>query len=387
MLLEQLLSQPSEQPNLLYRASTYPEGRTSHLVRDIIALANSDHGAARYIIFGVERPGDKDAMIGLGEEQLALLRQQNRDLARLIEPSLEIAPVYAQVNGKIFAAVEISACDNPPYVAREDVSQSLRRGECWVIGNAGIRPAQREDFDRMYARSGIRDEPLEPVSVGLGEDLDCRLMTIAIPDRSALPSQIAVRKLKQSVEARRSARSMLGHHDTGIARLVHARLHGNDVPFDPSGTATLVEEFRSAKSAYRDADEHYLYEQRAIRLNLVLCNNGEETLRGAVLELSLPRVPGFDVADRIHHAPGDEVARREAELMGYPLVRKTKYSARVIAELGDLEQKREQPVFDCPLRLAIGPEMKDQKIALRYAIAASGLDEPLRGRLKLKFRV
>ena len=42
-------------------------------------------------------------------------------------------------------------------------------------------------------------------------------------------------------------------------------------------------------------------------------------------------------------------------------------------------------VFEVPLRLRIGPEMRGMKVALKYRLAAGGLREALHGRLKLVF--
>jgi hypothetical protein len=385
MHLENILKQSADTPNIIFRARVYGIDKQEDLVREVIALANLTHTDTRHIVFGIERQSGFDNVLGLSDDDLQALKIQTRLLAKIIEPEIQLLPIFAQVRGKSIGVLEITACDNPPYVVKDDMSERMRRGECWVLGDSGIRPAVRQDLDRMYAQKG--GAGANRVSVGLGDDLSCQVMEILIPDRSQLPSRVAGKKLRQAIQAKRSTRKMLGTDDTGIARLIHARIHGPDIPYNPSGTQTLIQGYHQAQDEHRESDRYYLYEVCAVKLNLIVKNNGSLPLKNAIFELSMPRLNEFDVADCLLSPEGQQRSKQELALLDYPEVKKYSDAIRVRAELGDLSPDKEQAVFECPLRIAVGPEMHAKKIAIRYSLMAEGLQQPVQGRLKLKFCV
>jgi hypothetical protein len=73
--------------------------------------------------------------------------------------------------------------------------------------------------------------------------------------------------------------------------------------------------------------------------------------------------------------------------MSYPDVKKSANAAQIRVLVGNLAPGGEQPLFEIPLRLAVGPNMNRAKVAIRYVLSARGLDNNMQGRLKLKFRV
>lgn len=383
MLLEPLLDQPADSPHILFRLEPYGSPRREQLIRDIIGLANAAFDVPRYIVFGADGHTGSPGRRGLSEAELETVKADVREASRLIEPELQLAPVYSRIEGKFFAAVEIHACDNPPYVVKEDFSRRLRRGECWVRTGVHSRPVKRADLDRMYAQKAAVSKP--KVQVGLSGDPAREVLELDMPDTGSPPSLQAMEKLRQSIEAKQAARQ-LNRDDTDVARLVHTRLYGADQPFVPRGMDTLVDGLSSVEDEYREADLYYFYEQQAIKLNLTVSNGCDHALEGAAIELSIPRTEDFDVAEHLVAGPAATASNLEKELAGYPQVHKKGNVITVRASLGDIPPGARLPVFECPLRLAVGPKMKGQKVAIRYALVAQGLGMPCRGRLKLKFR-
>ena len=384
MFLEQLLDQSPDSPGLIFRRRPYGAQSQENLIREIIAMANAELDTPRYIVFGAESGSGLVDLIGLEEPDLDAIKQDSRTASRLIEPELQLAPIFAQVRGRQVAALEIDGCGDPPYVVRQDITERLRRGECWIRSSGQIRPAQRTDLDEMYARK--RASRQAPVRVGLGDDIDCEMLELSVPDTSNPPSKQALRKIEQAIAAKKAAQQMLGRDDTAMARLVHARLYGSDVPFTARGMETLVEGFNAVEAEHKPADLFYLFEQQAIKLNLIIQNIRRDTLSGTAIEINFPRAEGFDIADHLYTDPAASASKLELELLGYPKVTKTASAIRVRASLGDLAAGSRQATFESPLRLAVGPEMRGQKVALRYTVVAHGLSHPCRGRLKLKFR-
>jgi hypothetical protein len=378
MLLDQILSQGPDSPALLLRRDPHPSGDRAALVRDVLAAANADAGPVRYVLFGAEESGSRIRVVGLTPGALDRVRDLVRGLAELIEPPVQLTPLFAEVEGKPVAALEIRGCDDPPYTLRQRVADAMRTGACWVRADGDFRPARREDLERIYARRVVKPPP--PVDLGLDRDPCCLQMQLTVPDTSRPPSQRARAQLLSLIDAKRTAEKVLQQDDAGLARLF-----GASEPFVARGVDTLTQQYDYATDQYVDADNHYFYEQQAVQLQLTVRNNQPQTLVGIEVELSLPVVAGFDVADRLYADTAGGRSSIESRLVGYPEVEKAGRRASVRTTLGTLDSGRPQPLFEAPLRIRVGPEMRGMKIAITYLLTARELTEPVTGRLKLVF--
>ena len=171
-----------------------------------------------------------------------------------------------------------------------------------------------------------------------------------------------------------------------MAKLAHARIFGADEPFIARGVDTLVEQYNCTTDEFSDADNHYYYEVQALKLDFAVRNNQAYALDDVEVELDLPQVPGFQVADRLHFDPADGGSEIESRLAGYPEVHKGTDRATVNVSLGTLQPGVSQSLLEKRLRLHVGPEMSGMKVAIKYRLTAKGLAKPIRGRLKLVFR-
>lgn len=387
MSLAEILQQLPERQELLFRRVPYEDAFRHLLLRDVLALANIDFDGPRRILFGIDEAADRPRVIGLDPAAIDRVHGQLVGLPAMIEPGLRILPVVAEVGNRRVVAVEIDACANPPYVARERVADEMHTGACWIRDGAEIRPVRRVDLEKIYARRGesppLAAEVLPAPCIGLGDDPECEVLTLQIPDNSNPPSKQARDRIRKALEAQKAARRF-GDEDTGLARLAHARIFGADAPYVAQGVDTLVERYNHSVDEFRDADLYYRYEQQAVRLNLTV-QVGPAGLENAVTELHLPRVAGFDIADRIYVEVPDARSDVENRLLGYPDVRKRKDRFVVRVGLGNLEPGTRRLLFDAPLRLAVSRPMQGRKLAIRYALAAANLEQPAVGRLKLVF--
>lgn len=384
MLLEQVLSQAPDAPSLLLRRDVYADDDQPALIRDVLAAANAAAGVARHVLFGVEAMGGRIHVHGLDTYEMERFRELCRGIAELIEPDLRLTPILADAHGKSIAGLEVSGCENPPYTLRKGVAEDMRTGACWVQAGGDLRPARREDLERIYARRAA--VPAVPVEIGLNQDPGCLLIQLDVPDTWRPPSQRARAKLLSAINASKSAAGVLGREDTGMARLAHARIFGADEPYVQRGVDTLVEQYNCTTDEYSDADNYYYYEQQAVKLDFAVRNNQAYALDGVEVELDLPQVPGFQVAGRLYFDPADGGSEIESRLAGYPEVHKGTGRATVNVMLGTLQPGVPQPLFERSLRLHVGPEMCGMKVAIKYQLTAKGLAKPIRGRLKLVFR-
>jgi len=386
MQFEKLLEQPVASPNLLLQGTICGPAEYAKLLRNVMSLANADAKGTRHVLFGVRRDADQLHFSKLSDHDLQILETYPELIARYIEPHLRVESHIGTAHGHLVAALSLNVCDDPPYITKMDAGQNLRRGDCWVREGGVCRPAQRADLDRMYKVNSIRraGKGSGIVQIGFGDSPVQRSLTIALPDTSNPPSAQAAARMKKEIEARRAARNV-NLEDTGLARLVHARLYGNDQPFEAHGLDTLVQGYNAVLEDYREHDDYYFFEARAIKLGFSMVNTGQAPLENVRIMLSLPWAGYFRVADRLYGSPARPVTRKESELLGYPPVQRYQSVIQVKNSLSMLEPDVVTPVFEQSLRIAVGPELAGKKVALRYAIQADGLSIPEEGTLKILF--
>jgi hypothetical protein len=210
-------------------------------------------------------------------------------------------------------------------------------------------------------------------------------LEFVLPEVQNPPSAQAAARMKKQIEARRAARNV-NLEDTGLARLVHARLYGNEQPFEAHGLDTLVQGYNAVLDDHHEHDNYYHFETQAVKLNFTMVNTGQTSLENVRLMLSLPWAEPFRVADRLYGPPGKPVTKKESELRGYPSVQRYQTVVQVKNAYTSLEPDVVTPVFEQALRIAVGPELAGKKVALRYAIQADGLARPEEGTLKIAFK-
>ena len=190
--------------------------------------------------------------------------------------------------------------------------------------------------------------------------------------------------MKNKIDARQAAQQ--GNvEDTGLVRLVHARLYGNESHYEEQGINTLVEGYNHVIDSHEEEDNYYFCETHAVKINLCMVNTGHEALEDVSIHLVMPWAEQFKVVDRLYGPPGQPVSLKESELRGYPRVKQYKSAVQVKQSLDLLRPDDVITVFEQDLRIAIKPKLAGQKVAIRYSIHAKGFEVPEEGRLKLVF--
>lgn len=172
-----------------------------------------------------------------------------------------------------------------------------------------------------------------------------------------------------------------------VARLTHARLFGSDSPYEDKTADELAAEMEQIEREYRNQDEHFLYEENVEKMQLVVYNQGDEPIRDASLSLVMPNHTAFYVASHLPklHKNDRFVDRSPAEQSDYPSVNLTDDAIQVSEKLGDIPPGEVIEVFDAPLRLCVGTDLKGRKFGIQYSLFAQNLRAPARGKLRLLF--
>ncbi len=386
MLFEKLLQQPANSPKLHLRDVVYGAGGQSVLLQEVLGLANADSQGVRHIIFGVDRSdGNELVFTRLGDGAPEELQGYIELIRRYIEPDLKVEPLYGDVQGHLLAALEISRCDNPPYILKMDASRDLRRGDCWVREGGMFRPAQRADLDRMYRYTAKRAPQATDhniVRVGFNSNPTQTQISVALPDNSRPPSSHEAYRMQNEIDARKEAQSV-NVEDTGFVRLLHARLYKDDRPFRDQGISTLVEGYNTVLDSYQEEDDYFYFETHALKLNFSMVNTGHTALEDVSVLMILPWAEQFRTAEHLYGPPGKSHTAKESELLGYPRVKHYKSAVQIKQEIARLEPDQVVPVFEQAIRISVKPELAGKKVAIRYSIHANGFERPEEGRLKL----
>ena len=382
MLLKQLLARSLTSVNMLV-CDPFRQQDREDLVKAVIGLANADVDGPRYILFGINAgTTDGNHIVGIADSVLADLKKAHRLISDLIEPVLHLAFIYDRINNKLVGALEIDGCDDGPYVVRQDFSEKLSRGQSWIREGRQLRAVDRTELAQIGARE-VAKQPT--IMVGFNDRPDCELLELFVPDTSNPPSAREKQKAKKTLDFKKTIKDSFGTLNTKILRMTHVREHGPDSEFDARGMDTLIGVFKEPEKRFIDADKYYFFEEKALKLNLMICNKGAKGIEDASIELVLPRVPDLDVADRLYIRPDDKCSRDEAEKQGYPEVQRRDDEILVRSSLGLLPPDSPEQAFESELRLAVGPTMRGKTVSIRYTLRGRNDQSLGKGCLKIRF--
>jgi len=386
MLLQQMIKQPMTSSQMLV-CDPFRLPNQEELVKEVIGLANADVEGPRYILFGIN-PGamDGNRVVGIGDEAMADLKKAHRLVSSLIEPIVHLAFIYDRINNKLVGALEIDGCDEGPYAVGKDSAGELASGQCWIRDGRELREADIADL--TPATEPLESEELiepPPMRVGFNDELDRDLLEMDILDSSDPPFVKELEKAGKPKNIKQTIKETVGTMTMQILNLARGReaASGGNSPEPGTGEHTNI--LKASESMFSAAQNHYFFEEKALQINLSVCNDGEESLKEASIELVLPKVPDFDVADRIYFSPFDKRSQHQVENLGYPAVEHRGEGIIVRAKLGALNPGTPKQAFERPLRLAVGPAMVGRKVAIIYTIRSKNEQVLAEGRLKIVF--
>ena len=389
MLLQQLIQQPMTSSKMLV-CDPFRLPDQEQLVKEVIGLANADVEGPRYILFGINAGAmEGNPVVGIADDAMADLKKAHRLVSSLIEPIVQLAFIYDRINNKLVGALEIDGCDEGPYAVGEDSSGSLASGQSWVRDGRELREADVADLAPAVKPedSDEADELIDPppLRVGFNDELDCDLLEMDILDCSDPPFVEELEKAGKPRDIKQTIKDTVGTMTTHILKLGRGRKATSSAKSGELGTGEHTNILKASESMFADAQNHYFYEEKALQLNLSVCNDGEQSLKVASIELGIPKIPDFDVADRIYISPFDKRSQYEVDNLGYPEVERRGNSILVRATLGALDAGTPKQAFKSALRLAVGPAMVGRKVGILYTLRGKNEQILAEGRLKIVF--
>jgi len=386
VLLKQLVESAKTSSSMLVY-DPFREPDREELVREVIGLANAEVDGPRNILFGVNAGAlDGAAIVGISETAMGDLKKAHRLLSTLIEPVLQLAFIYDRINGKLVGTLEIDGCDFGPYFVGMDFSESLSLGQCWVREGHKLQSVEREDLLAVKAPALAKEPPrlleVPDIDVGFNDDPQCELLEMTVPDTSDPPFADEKPEVAKTSRLKQAIKDTVGTVTTQILRLgsLGEQPASGTSEESPSGDGN-----DDAGKLFTDAQNHYYYEEKALKLNLCVCSKGTEEIEDVKLELGFPRLPDFDVADRIYTSPFDKRSSPEVNGRGYPQIERRDDAIFVRSTIDKLTPNSPQQALQSALRLAVGPGMQRRKIAIHYKLRGPHDQNLGSGRLKIQF--
>ena len=381
MLLKKLMQHTSASPNILFR-DPFKAIETEELFQEIIGLANLDFEGARFIVFGVNKASMQgNGVVGVDTEKLAELKRVHQMVAKLIEPALQLAFIYDEIDSKLVGALEIDGCDNRPYKVACDYSDTLTIGQAWTRDGMAFRAMGAKELDALRPDFGNPDE--WKVSLGIGSDANTQHAELRVPDASNPPSERSEeRKGLREIDWKEATVEAIGTINTNIARLMRTgKLRAPKLNDEDREALEFFQ--RDAEQRAAAADNHYYYEECAVRLQLVLRNEDVVTLQDLEISLGFPKVAGLKVVERVYPAPNGSTDPMDAAC--YPEVKDLVKGVMASMRLGNVEPETTCTIFSSPIRLAVGRELLGRKMAIDCRLRAANKNEIERIRLTVNF--
>jgi len=389
--LDDLVRLENANSALAFREHAYRMSERAKLLRDLIALANAAVRGPRFLFVGVrDVVGGERKFSGITERAWSELKHLLTGvLANAIDPPFKIQVRALEIDGALVGMLCVSECDDPPYLLSAQAGDGLAPGTGWVRRATKVLPLLRSDLQRLFEAKGAGHDGTVDVRIGFApnghvqphadpEGLRDEIVLPVLP-LEAVPSAVAAERLHKLLEAKASARDVLGHTETHLSRLAHARLYGPEFAYQTHSDDSLRAQIAGAHEEYHGADAHYEFEVRAHPLQVLVSNRNGTALHAVTLALKLPRLEGIGVAEQRYPA-ADAAPSHD----GYPIVHTTAHTIGIHGDLGVVPQGATVAAFRHAPRFWVREQAGGKTIPVDYTLHARELREPLRDTLLIR---
>ena len=373
--------------NIQFRKDKYGSSGIRSFLRDVLAMANISVVGPRYIIVGADYDDRERKSLHTVDADDFSGKPSYQSLANeYIEPSLRIHYKPVSIEGKRVGVFEIGDCQDRPYMMRIDYSEKLRRGDAYVRTKDSALKMGRRQLAELFEKKFRDSVSADDIEIGFPGEIIHKELQLNCCDLSQLPSAEASKKPDQLFAVRNQPQKT--GSTTVIARLTHARLFGADDPYIDRSPDDLVKEMKELRHKYRDHDNHFLFESRGERVQMVVYNQGQEPIVDASLSLIMPNHNAFYVAATLPRMPRDDgfADRSPDEIAAYPSVSLKDDAVHVVSKIGDIPIGEPVDVFVSPLRLCVGKDLGGKRFGIRYSLHGKNLRAPAKGKLRFIFR-
>lgn len=372
--LEDIVRSENANSALAFRETAYGESELEALATDVLALANANVAGPRFLILGVrDVVGGERKLMGISKPDLVRVKRHlGILLAHAVEPVIAASVSTLETDKVLIGIICLGNCDDPPYLLSKPLGDRLPAGIGFIRRGSSSAPLLRADLRRMFEQRAASPSSEIVLRVGFPGPELCDEIALPVLDLPELPSKVAAAQLHALLKMKRNARDMLGHTETRLSRLMHAKLFGPEAPFEALSDDSLKMRIDRSVEDFHDADEHYRYEVRAHKINLAVRNECELDLHDASVQMTVQRIEGVGVAERLYREDGHENLGDR-----YPIVTLGPRTITLESSVGTVSRGQTIDAFREPPRLWLRRPAAGKSIAVDYRLRARELKEPI----------
>ena len=175
-----------------FKATMYKPADYEALIKDMMAMANSNHEGNKFIITGVkDKPDGERDIWGVSPEDLQDQANFQQLILNNIEPEIKFKFYPMDYEGKKLGIFELFENNNRPYMLKKDY-KNLKSGFCLIRKGSLQLPATRKDFDDFYMANGKMKiiVPRPCFSSTVNEEDGCGSIEISLRNETTKPITI-----------------------------------------------------------------------------------------------------------------------------------------------------------------------------------------------------
>ncbi len=356
-------------------------------------MANANTLDDRYIIVGVEhRPDGTREFCGIPENEFIDSASYHQLVRENIEPELHFDYEPYRFGNVLLGVFRIYSTIDQPYMMRKKYGQTLQAGDGFIRKGSHQTRIMRSDIERIF-QSRVAKEGVGPIEIGFDVADSAIKLFLEATENLDLPSTRAAEKIRAILAERERAAqnpslASFGHLVIGAGAL---GLAYSGTPYAQRSNEQLLSDLQSVAETYRNHDMYEVYERKATKLNLVLINAGKSYIEDASIRVVVPKLEGFEIADKIYHKPQDDPHSPGyysiPGLLGgpvYPRVREDEHSYVVSADIGNLRHGIPTKAFGQALRVIAGKSLIGRTIKFECVVHGKQLHTPWRSTLTVE---
>lgn len=402
MDLINLIHYENEKTGLDFKAVIYKADKFDDLLKDIMAMANAALEEDRYIVVGIKHHPSSERVI-LGAEEFMDDATYYQLVHSNIEPDIHFEYFHVEVADKKVGVFRIFNCDNQPYLMKKD-TKNLRRGDGFIRKGTSQMRLMRSDLDKIFAQRQSADEFTGKIDTVF--ESDGKPCTTLQPWAELVPpseeAAIRIRAIiadKEAIEAARAARiSAQQSNYPGLSKSILDSFAfssnlakglqlgpGMSLKYEDRDVSTLKANLAKVRETYEERDLHYLYEQKAHKINILITNTADRYIEDCSVEIRIKRSFDFVVATTVYEkyqgSSGGYLSMPIARPASYARLHYPKVKAdaewyTVSGHPGDLKHQLSTAALGVPIRVLLPPDSAGNKLELVLTIFGKNLPKP-----------
>ena len=402
MDLIDLIHYENEKTGLDFKAVIYKADKFDDLLKDIMAMANAALEEDRYIVVGIKHHPSSERVI-LGVEEFMDDATYYQLVHSNIEPDIHFEYFHVEVADKKVGVFRIFNCDNQPYLMKKD-TKNLRRGDGFIRKGTSQMRLMRSDLDKIFAQRQSADEFTGKIDTVF--ESDGKPCTTLQPWAELVPpseeAAIRIRAIiadKEAIEAARAARiSAQQSNYPGLSKSILDSFAfssnlakglqlgpGMSLKYEDRDVSTLKANLAKVRETYEERDLHYLYEQKAHKINILITNTADRYIEDCSVEIRIKRSFDFVVATTVYEkyqgSSGGYLSMPIARPASYARLHYPKVKAdaewyTVSGHPGDLKHQLSTAALGVPIRVLLPPDSAGTKLELVLTIFGKNLPKP-----------